>query len=1310
VSTEPVVGARPGRDLVFVSYARDDAEWMQAFRVMLAPVLAGLGYELWADTGLRTGEDWDPQIEAAIARSEVALLLVSPRFLFSEYVVRRELPLLREHGVRLAPILVGTCAPELVLPELTAVQWLHDTGRDGALNLVEQVGERDRRIWRACDALLGLLSERKQSEPQAVHQPAAAPPVAPLPEQDEPGDLSGVPPEPPGYVARAELAGLIDAVTGVDTGAVGVVGGGRAFGLHGQGGIGKSVLAAAVARDPDVRGRFPDGVFWATVGEGGDVLAAQLDLLTRLDPGAEKPRTPAQAQRSLRDALAERRVLLVVDDVWSDAAARAFRLTGPLGRVLYTTRDERVLDAVGAEPFRVEVLSPAAARGLARAVLTADPDAAAEVDLPPAADTAIEQVGRVALAVALLAAAVRGGRTWAQVAADLVRDADVFGDHPYANTFKAMQIGVGALPDDLAAALLGLAVFAPDSRTPVTAIARYWSHTRGSTTVETLADLRALAAANTLTVGEDGVEFHDLQHEYLMLHAGALSELHSALLDAYRGTLSARDQWWQLDPAEPYLRDHLAAHLRAVGARRELATTLTDPAFLVHRLAVAGVLVTENDLADAAGALPDHQVLGWWRAWLPRHAHVLALPAEPTGPAERIRMLAPTLRAWLAADPTRPATVDPARLRPVTAVAHLTVEHGLATPAAAQIRVLTGHTAEAYAVDWAPDGTRLASAGADGTVRIWDPGSGAVVATLTEHADEVGAVAWSPDGTTVASTARDGAVRIWNPATGHVRTLREHAGPANALAWSPDGARLVTADSAGSVLVWDAATGETTGRFDNDDRQVNAVAWAPAGDGVAIGGVDGTVRIWNPATGHVRTLTGHRGAVDAVAWAPDGTRLASAGHDTTVRVWDLTAGYLTRAEHASPVTAVAWSPDGTLLASTDTDGTVRIWDPTAKVVTHTFTGHGDWARAVTWSPDGARLASASDDLTVRIWDATAEGAVRTRVEHGKAPDVVAWSSGGTRLAADGPDNTVRVWNPATRRTRRLTGHTDVVYAVAWSPDETELASAGADGTVRIWTAAGDGRTLAGHRGAVNAVAWSPHGTRVASAGNDNTVRIWDPGTGQTVHTLAQRSEWPQVVAWSPDGSRLAIGGADGTVSLWDPTTGRRTRTLAGHSAWINALSWSPGGTHLASGSSDHTARIWDLRPAPGQRWYRRSRRLDPDAVLRAGEFVYEVRWSADGRHLVTMGQRTVRLWDARTADPVATLRDPSETPKDVVGSPDGTHLAVAWFDGRITVHDSADLAEVGRLHLGTSARVDWAAPGIAAATAGGIVLLTWGGF
>lgn len=93
--------------MVFVSYAREDAEWLRRFSVMLKLEVRGRRMQLWSDTAIGVGRKWRPEIEDVIARADVALLLVSPDFL--EFIMDVELPALLEGGVPLAPVLLRPC-------------------------------------------------------------------------------------------------------------------------------------------------------------------------------------------------------------------------------------------------------------------------------------------------------------------------------------------------------------------------------------------------------------------------------------------------------------------------------------------------------------------------------------------------------------------------------------------------------------------------------------------------------------------------------------------------------------------------------------------------------------------------------------------------------------------------------------------------------------------------------------------------------------------------------------------------------------------------------------------------------------------------------------------------------------------------------------------------------------------------------------------------------------------------------------------------------------------------------------------------
>ena len=141
----PASGDDVGDGLVFVSYSHDDAAWAQRFRVLLKPLVRRKHLQLWDDTAIRAGDEWHPAIEEAIRRSRVGAGAGECRLpRVGLHHGPRAARVAGSRGVRLAPVLIGDCF-WTVVPELAAVQWLHDPGRDGPLGLhARNPAERDR--------------------------------------------------------------------------------------------------------------------------------------------------------------------------------------------------------------------------------------------------------------------------------------------------------------------------------------------------------------------------------------------------------------------------------------------------------------------------------------------------------------------------------------------------------------------------------------------------------------------------------------------------------------------------------------------------------------------------------------------------------------------------------------------------------------------------------------------------------------------------------------------------------------------------------------------------------------------------------------------------------------------------------------------------------------------------------------------------------------------------------------------------------------------------------------------------------------
>ena len=238
-------------------------------------------------------------------------------------------------------------------------------------------------------------------------------------------------------------------------------------------------------------------------------------------------------------------------------------------------------------------------------------------------------------------------------------------------------------------------------------------------------------------------------------------------------------------------------------------------------------------------------------------------------------------------------------------------------------------------IAFSSDGKWLATAGGDpgqyGSVRLWavaPDGKLTPSHEFPETIDSAFAVAFSPDSTKLAAAGADRAVRIWEVATGKdLMTIEDHADWIFDLAWSPDGKRIATASRDKTSKVFDAEKKEVLATFPGHADIVYCVAFAPDGKSLVTGGNDNQLRVWNPDDDAKQTkvVGGFGGAVFRLPLSSDGKTLAATGADKVVRVFEDFNPKHALSGHTDWIYSLAFAPDGKTLASGSWDGEVRLW-------------------------------------------------------------------------------------------------------------------------------------------------------------------------------------------------------------------------------------------------------------------------------------------------------------------------------------------------------------------------------------------------
>lgn len=511
------------------------------------------------------------------------------------------------------------------------------------------------------------------------------------------------------------------------------------------------------------------------------------------------------------------------------------------------------------------------------------------------------------------------------------------------------------------------------------------------------------------------------------------------------------------------------------------------------------------------------------------------------------------------------------------------------------------------------------------SARVWDGVTGKPLTPPLKHDGNVLGAQFAMDGKHVMTWGADRAIRLWfiseRGESGFSKPLMHSADLLDAY-YTSDGNSIVSVTTDGALHFWDASTGILVSEHILNQQPIRGDSFTKDLRTVATWWRDGTARIWRRREGREFVATMRHPNARGFKLSRDGARLLTWDNAGGIRLWETSTGNEIsigkqaerpddleqteqRARH--DIRDAVFSPDGrrvlVLMRAANRNDESYILDLETGERVGPGLGHGETLNGGVYSADGSKVLTwsetwskedAADVYYLRVWDGSTGLPLTPPIKHKRQILQAAFGPGAATVLSFDMDS-LRAWDAMTGRAAPLPAELD-------------------------WHIGGG----------VNSD-WAVHGTRQVTV-SEEAVTLKDASTGRVLRSAkAGIGTWP---LFSRDGSRLLVvfNGVEteNAAEIWDAATGKALCGLKGEKLNIGGAAMSADGRKILTwGGIDHAAHLWSGDTGK-----------ELIASLHDPKGFGEAAFSSDEKRIMTRGSDgALRIWDAQTGKPLtASLR------------------------------------------------------------------------